>query len=246
MNNSVQMQATSSVSHELPQGNPVLQCKNLVKVFEDVASRVDVLKNVNMSIKSGERVAIVGVSGSGKSTLLHLLGGLDSPSSGEVLIAGENIHQVSEKRRSMLRNRYLGFVYQFHYLLPEFTVLENVCMPLLVRGITPAQAKEKAMLLLDKANLKQRYRHKLGELSGGERQRTAIVRALVTDPLCVLADEPTGNLDQHTAQIVYDMMLELNSAMGTSLIIVTHDMHLANRMQRVYTIKEGAVVTLER
>jgi lipoprotein-releasing system ATP-binding protein len=255
MSSTVDIQAKPNVSNAVSHSaalksaagyqGPVVQCNGLAKIFEEGEDRVEVLTNVNLTIQPRERIAIVGVSGSGKSTLLHLLGGLDQPTKGEVLIAGEDIIKATEKRRSELRNHYLGFVYQFHHLLPEFTVLENVCMPLLVRGTAPAQAKEKAMLLLDKVQLTQRYRHKLGELSGGERQRTAIVRALVTDPLCVLADEPTGNLDQHTAGMVYDTMLELNTAMGTSLIIVTHDMQLASRMDRMLTIKSGVVVPIQ-
>ena len=224
--------------------NPVLQCQNLAKTFVDGMLRVDVLQNVNFIVNPKERIAIIGASGSGKSTLLHLLGGLDKPSHGAIYIAGKDITKISEKQRCALRNQYLGFVYQFHHLLPEFTVLENVSMPLLVRGVSPRDAQEKAYILLKKVDLLKRKDHKLGELSGGERQRTAIIRALVTDPHCVLADEPTGNLDQHTAERVYETMLELNHSLGTSLVVVTHDPRIAKRMDRVLTIKDGCLMAV--
>lgn len=217
----------------------VLNCIDLSKIFHDGASHVDVFQRINFSVQAGERVAIVGPSGAGKSTLLHIIGGLDHATSGQVLIAGNDFAKLKDKERSQLRNRYLGFVYQFHHLLPEFTVLENVCIPLLLRGVKPNAAKQKANYLLAKAGLDKRRQHKLGELSGGERQRTAIARALVTDPLCVLADEPTGNLDQRTAEKVYQMMLDLNRELKTSLVIVTHDMNLAATMDRVLQLENG-------
>lgn len=219
----------------------ILACSGLTKTFNDGVLKVDVLRNVNLNIAEGERVAIVGASGSGKSSLLHILGGLDKPTRGSVVVGGQEVTKLSDVERSRLRNRYLGFVYQFHHLLPEFTVLENVCIPLLLRGSKPQDAEQKALSLLEKVGLVARREHKLGELSGGERQRTAIVRALVTDPLCVLADEPTGNLDNRTAEKVYEMLLELNQACNTSLVIVTHDLNLANKMDRVLTLENGTL-----
>jgi lipoprotein-releasing system ATP-binding protein len=223
---------------------PVLACKNLSKIFHDGSLYVEVLKPINFSIQARERVAIVGPSGAGKSTLLHLLGGLDQASSGQVFLAGYDLAKLNEDQRSHLRNCYLGFIYQFHHLLPEFTVLENTCIPLLIKGIRPQLAKKKALLLLTKVGLVSRQHHKLGELSGGERQRTAIVRALVNDPLCLLADEPTGNLDSQTAEQVYQTLLELNDTFNTSLVIVTHDRRLANRMDRILQIKDGQLVPI--
>ncbi|MDQ8039380.1 MAG: lipoprotein-releasing ABC transporter ATP-binding protein LolD [Rickettsiella sp.] len=222
----------------------VLSCKNLSKTFHDGSLYVEVLKPINFSIQSRERIAIVGPSGAGKSTLLHLLGGLDQPSTGQVFLAKQNLATLSEIKRSHLRNRYLGFIYQFHHLLPEFTVLENTCIPLLLANINPKIAEKKALSLLKKVGLIPRQHHKLGELSGGERQRTAIVRALVNDPLCILADEPTGNLDSHTAEQVYQTLLELNDEFNTSLIIVTHDRRLASRMDRVLQMEDGKLVTI--
>ncbi|CAN5234586.1 lipoprotein-releasing ABC transporter ATP-binding protein LolD [soil metagenome] len=221
--------------------SPVLMCQGLAKVFAEDSIHTQVLKNVNLAVRAGERIAIVGSSGAGKSTLLQLLGGLEQPSAGVVEIMGKNIHQLSELERCRLRNETLGFVYQFHHLLPEFTVLENVCIPLLIRGMPPKQAQAKALVLLEKVGLIPRQRHKLGELSGGERQRTAIARALVSDPVCLFADEPTGNLDQYTAERVYLTMLELNQQFNTSFIIVTHDMHLASYMDRVLTLADGVL-----
>lgn len=223
----------------------VIACQNLSKTYVDGALKVTVLSDVNFTVKPKELVAIVGASGSGKSTLLQLLGGLDKPTEGKVLIADQDMTKLSDAERSRLRNQYLGFVYQFHHLLPEFSVLENVCMPLLIRGVDPEKAIIKAKPLLAKVGLENRLGHRLGELSGGERQRTAIVRALVTDPVCVLADEPTGNLDRHTAERVYATLLELNEEIGTSLIIVTHDPHLAKRMDRVLTIQDGKLIATE-
>jgi len=222
---------------------PLLACTNLTKTFHDGSLYVEVLKSINFSVQARERIAIVGPSGSGKSTLLHLLGGLDQVSSGQVSLAGHDLATLSEVKRSHLRNRYLGFIYQFHHLLPEFTVLENTCIPLLLAGVNPLVAEKKALALLKKVGLLARQQHKLGELSGGERQRTAIVRALINDPLCILADEPTGNLDSHTAEQVYQTLLELNEASNTSLIIVTHDRKLASRMDRVLQMTDGQLIS---
>ena len=223
----------------------ILACNNLTKTFHDGSLYVEVLKSINFSVQPRERIAIIGPSGSGKSTLLHLLGGLDKASSGEVFLAGNNLEALNEVKRSHLRNRYLGFIYQFHHLLPEFTVLENTCIPLLLANVNPQEAEKKALSLLEKVGLLSRQHHKLGELSGGERQRTAIVRALINDPLCILADEPTGNLDSHTAEQVYQTLLELNEAFHTSLIIVTHDRKLASRMDRVLQMKDGQLVSAD-
>ena len=218
----------------------VIQCKNISKRFVDGALDTQVLSDISLAINAGDQLAIVGSSGSGKSTLLHLLGGLDTPTSGSVHIQGEDISALSVSTASKMRNKTLGFVYQFHHLLPELSALENVALPLVIGGTKPKSAMEQAGVLLEKVGLGHRLTHKPSELSGGERQRAAIARALITNPACLLADEPTGNLDHHTAEQVFDLMLELNENLDTALVIVTHDISLANRMDKVLTLRDGS------
>ena len=221
--------------------NTILACEAVCKNYYDGQLNVQVLDNLTLQVDKGQSIGIVGASGSGKSTLLHILGGLDKPTSGRVSLMGQDLSELSQKQLSGLRNQYLGFVYQFHHLLPEFSALENVMMPLLIGKRPKEQARERALLMLEKVGLKNRVLHRPGELSGGERQRAAIARALVTDPACLLADEPTGNLDRKNALNILDMMMELKQELGTALVVVTHDDEMAARFDRVLNMTDGAL-----
>ena len=222
----------------------ILSCRNLGKSYEEGPESVEVLSGLQLELHPGERVAIIGKSGSGKSTLLNLLGGLDTPTKGSVWLDGEELSALSEKNRGLLRNRALGFVYQFHHLLPEFTALENVCMPLLIGKTAIPEARKRATALLERVGLGHRLEHKPAELSGGERQRVAIARALVNKPGLVMLDEPTGNLDSHTAEGIQELMLELSTSMRTAFLVVTHDMNLARQMDRVLHLQEGCLTPI--
>lgn len=222
--------------------NVVLSSVQLNKTFTDGKIKVEVLKNVSFAAQAAETIAISGRSGSGKSTLLHILGGLERPSEGSVWLRDKNINALSEVERCQLRNKFLGFVYQFHHLLPEFSALENVAMPLLLAAVPAAMARQQAVIMLKRVGLEKRLLHQVGELSGGERQRVAIARAVINQPLCLMADEPTGNLDNYNAALVMDLMQQLNQEFSTTLIVVTHDIVLAKKMHRVLTMEEGCLI----
>jgi len=231
-----------------PQNDPgtaVLECKSVVRRFREGNSTLEVLSGVDLAIQPAERLAIIGTSGSGKTTLLQIMGGLDDPTSGDILVNGQSLANISEAEKSLLRNQYIGFVYQFHHLLPEFSAQENVAMPLMIRRVRKDAAMEQSAELLQRVGLGERLDHKPGELSGGERQRAAVARALITRPKLVLADEPTGNLDAGNGEHVLRLMLELNEEFATSLVIVTHDHSIAGRMDRVLVLEDGVLNTVD-
>ncbi|MGH8028769.1 MAG: lipoprotein-releasing ABC transporter ATP-binding protein LolD [Arenimonas sp.] len=238
------MTAAAPTSPNASTAREVIRCDGLGKTYQEGKIRAEVFDRLDLTVHAGETVAIVGASGAGKSTLLHLLGGLDSPTAGEVFVEGQALSTLSENARGKLRNRALGFVYQFHHLLPEFTALENVMMPLLIRGDAPQVAAPVARALLERVGLEHRLAHKPGELSGGERQRAAVARALVTHPACVLGDEPTGNLDERTAAKVFELMIELNREKNTALVLVTHDHRLARKLDRRLELTQGRLQPL--
>lgn len=218
---------------------PVINCQHVSKTYLDGHFSTDVLSNINLTIERGQRIAIVGSSGSGKSTLLHLLGGLDQQTSGDITLMGLSVRDLSDKQLSQLRNRHIGFVYQFHHLLAEFSALDNVAIPLIIGGTSAKVAKQRAKAILSEVGLNHRLTHKPGELSGGERQRAAIARALITQPDILLADEPTGNLDQRTAATIFDLLIQLNASTGAAIVVVTHDQQLAAKMQHQFVISDG-------
>lgn len=220
----------------------IIKCQNISQIFKDGSTTIPVLDEIDFQIKHGESIAVMGASGAGKSTLLQLLGGLENPTSGKVCLKGSDLAKLSEKKRGLFRNKYLGFVYQFHHLLPEFSALENVMLPLLIAKQNKKTAQQKALELLDKVGLSKRVKHRPGQLSGGERQRAAIARALVNNPACLLADEPTGNLDEATACSVIELMLDLKSDQNNGMIIVTHDKSLAMKMDKIYELTGGKLV----
>lgn len=220
----------------------IIECQNISQQFKDGKTTINVLDQIDFEINHGQSIAIMGASGAGKSTLLQLLGGLDVPTSGKVMLKGHDVANLSQKQRGLYRNKYLGFIYQFHHLLPEFSALENVMMPLLIAKQSKKQAKQKALVLLEEVGLSDRVKHRPGQLSGGERQRTAIARAMVTSPACILADEPTGNLDEATAFVVIELMLELTQQQNNGMIVVTHDKRLAKRMDKTYELTGGKLV----
>lgn len=242
MNSRPEQQAEATPGGDAREAKLVLSAAGLTKTFDGSGLDVQVLRGIDLEVRAGETLAIVGASGSGKSTLLHLLGGLDAPTSGEVQLMGQHFSQMGEVARGDWRNRHLGFVYQFHHLLPEFSAVENVAMPLLIRRQPRAEAEERASRMLEAVGLGHRLAHRPGELSGGERQRAAIARAMVSEPACLLADEPTGNLDRKTAMAVFDLLLEKVASGHSSLVVVTHDAELAARADRMLTLQDGAIV----